>query len=257
MKLQDYQILNRRNWQDLADDYIEPAEKAWRSSNEYWGIWNTSEQDLQLLPEDLKGKKCIELGCGGGYVSAWLARRGAKAVGIDPTPNQLKTARRLETKYRLGIEFVEGFCEHLPFSDSSFDFAISEYGASVWADPYKWIPEAARVLNEGSQLIFMTDHPFSICCVPDDGNWNAPMSNKLLRPYIGIFKHQWKNLPCGVEFHLTHGEWFKLLLENNFVVERLLEVGAKPESKSRYAWADSEWARKWPAEEVWCVRLSS
>ena len=37
----------------------------------------------------------------------------------------------------------------------SFDLAISEYGAAIWADPYKWIPEAARLLRPGGQLIFL------------------------------------------------------------------------------------------------------
>ena len=37
----------------------------------------------------------------------------------------------------------------VPLPDASFDLAVSEYGASLWADPYKWIPEAARLLRPG------------------------------------------------------------------------------------------------------------
>jgi ubiquinone/menaquinone biosynthesis C-methylase UbiE len=254
MSLKDHQILNREAWQKLAEEYKEPAEKAWKTDDANWGIWQISESTLNLLPNDLKGMKCIEVGCGAGYVSSWMARRGAKVVGIDPTPNQLETARRLEKEHQLGVEFVEGFGETLPFPDSSFDFAISEYGASLWADPYEWIPEVARVLKQGSQLVFMTNHAFTICCVPDEENENVPISEQLQRPYLGLFKTQWKSPPHEIEFHLPHGDWIKLLRDNGFVIERLLELGASPESKSRYGWANVEWASKWPTEEVWCVR---
>lgn len=96
MTLKDYQILNREAWQKFAEEYKEPAEKAWESGDPHWGIWQLPEAKLELLPSDLKGKKCIEIGCGAGYVSSWMARRGAEVIGIDPTPNQLETARLLE-----------------------------------------------------------------------------------------------------------------------------------------------------------------
>ncbi len=86
-----------------------------------------------------------------------MARRDGQVVGIDPAANQLKTASRLEEQYQLGIEFVEGFCEALPFPGSFFDFAISEYGSSLWANPLRWIPEALRVLKTGGRLVLMTD----------------------------------------------------------------------------------------------------
>ena len=65
---------------------------------------------MQLLPTNLDGCRCIELGCGAGDVSSWMARRDGQDVGIDPAANQLKTASRFEEQYQLGIEFVEGFC---------------------------------------------------------------------------------------------------------------------------------------------------
>ena len=56
-----------------------------------------------MLPEDLEGKETIELGCGTGYVSAWLARRGARPTGTDNSEAQLATARELQERF--GIEF--------------------------------------------------------------------------------------------------------------------------------------------------------
>ncbi len=255
MELTDYQIKNRAAWQGFAQRYEAPAEIAWKTNEPHWGIWSIPETEVGLLPKDLTGKQCVEIGCGAGYVSSWMARRGAKVVGIDPTPNQLKTARRLEKQYQLGVEFVEGFGEELPFSDSSFDFAISEYGASLWANPYKWVPEAARVLRDGSPLVFMTNHALAICCEPDEENENQPLSEKLQRPYLGLFNQEWEFSSDEIEFHLPHGDWIDLLRENGFVIERLLELGAPANAQSRYGWADPEWASKWPTEEVWFARL--
>ena len=72
----------------------------------------------------------IELGCGTAYISAWLARRGARPVGIDITPAQLETARRMQGEFGLDFPLLEASAEDVPLPDESFDLAISEYGAS-------------------------------------------------------------------------------------------------------------------------------
>jgi ubiquinone/menaquinone biosynthesis C-methylase UbiE len=121
------------------------AEQSWAAEEVRWGIWELPESDLATLP-DVTGKDVIELGCGTAYFGAWLKKAGAaRVVGVDPTPAQLETARRCNEKFGLGLEFVEAFAEDVPLPDTSFDLAVSEYGASIWADPYKWIPEAARL----------------------------------------------------------------------------------------------------------------
>ena len=206
---------------------------------------------LDLLPSDLSGKRCLEIGCGTAYVSAWMARRGGDVFGIDPTPNQLATAIRLESEYLTGINLIEGFGEALPFPDSTFDFAISEYGAALWADPFQWLPEASRVLKQGSPLVIMTDHLLAF--VSADENEEVGQTKKLLRSHFDCHRMQWSETD-GIEFHLTHGEWIELFRQNDFEVQRLLELGAPENASSRYLFADSEWARNWPAEEVWVVK---
>lgn len=252
MPLSDHQRANRGAWQTFAERYVESGERGWASDAPDWGIWSIPEDEVRLLPEDLTGKRCIEIGCGAGYVSSWLARRGAQVVGVDPTPNQLATARRLEREHQLGVDLVEGFGEMLPFPDESFDFAISEYGAALWADPYRWIPEAARVLRAGAQLVFMTNHAFQIVCVPDDET--SVMSETMQRPYLGLYRTAWTDSSGEIEFHLPHGKWIDLLRENRFEIERLVELGAPEGATTPYAWASVEWAQSWPTEEVWCVR---
>src|SRR5262249_58373675 len=108
-----------------------------------------------VWPKARAGKAGIELGCGTAYVSAWLARRGVKVVGIDASPAQLATARRLQRHHRLEFPLIEADAERVPCRDASFDLAISEYGACLWADPDRWVAEAARGLRPGGGLIFL------------------------------------------------------------------------------------------------------
>ncbi|HEX7604645.1 MAG TPA: class I SAM-dependent methyltransferase, partial [Polyangiaceae bacterium] len=86
----------------------------WRAPEITWGNWAVPESELHALPDDLAGLDVAELGCGVAYFSAWLARRGARPVGVDPTPAQLETARRCQ--HETGIEFplVEAYGEAVP-----------------------------------------------------------------------------------------------------------------------------------------------
>jgi 2-polyprenyl-3-methyl-5-hydroxy-6-metoxy-1,4-benzoquinol methylase len=51
------------------------------------------ESQLHVFPDRIAGLDVIELGCVTGYVSAWLARRGGRPVGLDNSEAQLRTAR--------------------------------------------------------------------------------------------------------------------------------------------------------------------
>ena len=240
-------------WQKEAAKYAEYGEDAWVRDQPAWGIWEIPESEVGLLPADMSGLTCIELGCGTAYVSAWMCRRGADVVAIDPTPDQLATARRLQEKYQLDFVIEEGFAESVPYPDESFDFAISEYGAALWADPYRWIPEAARLLKPGGELVFLTNSALSVMCAPAFDS-DGPIRSELLRPYFGMHKTIWPDSPDGTEFHLTHGDWIDLLRANSFAIERLVELQAPPGATSNEAWADADWATQWPIEEVWVVR---
>ena len=74
----DHVPRNRAAWDRWAAEYAGPGLRNWAAAEPAWGIWNIAEAQAGVLPADLKGRDSIELGCGTGYVSAWLARRGAR-----------------------------------------------------------------------------------------------------------------------------------------------------------------------------------
>lgn len=248
-QLPEHVARNRRVWDRWAADYVASGERNWSSDEPDWGIWGIPEAELHLLP-DLAGADAIELGCGTAYVSAWLARRGARVVGIDSSPRQLETARRLQAEHGLAFPLLLGNAEAVPYPDASFDFAISEYGAAIWADPYRWIPEAARLLRPGGRLVFLANAYLLMLCSPDD---EAPATERLLRDQFGPSRFEWSD-DESVEFHLAHGEMLRLLRASGFEVEDLIEIQAPPGARTRFAYVTADWARRWPSEEVWKAR---
>ena len=245
---------NRAMWDEWATRYVTAGERAWASNAPDWGIWGVPENDVGMLPPDLAGRDAIELGCGTGYVASWLARRGARVTGIDNSARQLATARRLQREHAVSFPLVHGNAENLPCRDASVDFAISEYGACLWADPYLWVPEVARVLRPGGRLHFLVHSALLMLCMEEQDGVAA--SDRLLRPAFGMHRVEWPGDP-GVEFHLGHGDWIRLLHANGLVVEDLVELRPPADAATRYPFVTLEWARRWPGEEVWKLRRAA
>src|SRR5262249_3434215 len=163
----DYVAVNRDAWTKANAEYTDArAHDAWSQAEITWGTTRVPEAEVKALP-DVDGKDVVELGCGTAYFGAWLARRGAHVVGVDVTPAQLDTARRMEAEFALGLEFVQANAEATGLPGSSFDLVLSEFGASIWCDPAKWIPEAARLLRSDGRLVFMRNSTLAGLCAHD------------------------------------------------------------------------------------------
>ena len=246
----DHVRRNRTIWDAWAPDWLERGEHAWAKTEPCWGIHQIPESEVGLLERFSQGK-VIELGCGTGYVSAWLSRLGGYPIGVDNSLAQLSNAHQLQDRFGLSFPLVHADAECLPFLDESFDFAISEYGAAIWCDPYQWIPEAARVLRPGGRLVFLGNSTQVMLSVPDD---DGPATTLLQRPQFGMHRMEWDDDP-GVEFHLSHGDRIRLLRQSGFEVEELIELYPSSDSvESPHTYVTLDWARKWPAEEAWIAR---
>jgi len=195
---------NRELWTRTNAEYTDDqGRRAWAADEITWGIWGLPEAEVGALAGiELAGRDVVELGCGTAYLSAWLARRGARPVGVDVTPAQLETARRLQVEHGLEFPLVEA------------DAAETEL---------------------------------------DD---EEPALERLVHPQFGMYRFEWPG--GGVEYHLPHGEWIRLLRDNGFEVEALHELQAPPDAETHeyYGYVTADWGRKWPAEEIWRARKS-
>ncbi len=250
----DYVARNRERWTQSNREYTnDDALRSWEKDDITWGVFGAREDELDVLGA-VHGLDVVELGCGTAYFSAWLAKRGARPVGVDVTPAQLDTARRCMAATGIEFPLVQSRAEEVPLPDASFDVALSEHGASNWSDPYLWIPEASRLLRPGGRLVFMHGTPLAVLFYPDVGD----ALTELQRPYFGMHRFEWTP-DSGVEFQLTYGNWVDVLRRAGFEIERLVEIQA-PEGAARHVYYsdhDPEWARKWPAEEIWVARKTS
>lgn len=244
---------NRELWTQANAEYADAhALRAWAADDITWGVFNIPEQRLGVLG-DVGGLDVVELGCGTAYFSAWLARRGARPVGVDLTPAQLGTARRCQIQFGLSFPLLEADAGDVPLPSASFDLALSECGASLWCDPARWVPEAARLLRPGGRLVFHTTSVLVAMCLPEG---DAYAGQDLLRPQREVSR--WQSPGHGVEFHPGHGDWIRLLRAAGFTIGALHELYAPPDVSTHpyYKIATADWAQQWPVEELWVAHLA-
>jgi SAM-dependent methyltransferase len=247
----DHLTVNRDVWNADAPNYVPLAEQLWALETPEWGCWGAPEAALRLLPVDMTGMDAIELGCGTAYVSAWMARRGARVTGIDISPAQLATARRMAAAYRTDLTLIEGNAEATGLPDASFDFAISEYGAAIWCPPELWLAEAWRLLRPGGTCVFLGNHPLAIIATPYSG---APCEAVLHRPYRGFTGADWTQAeidPHGICFNLTFSGWLALFARLGFAVARYEELYIPDHVTETRAYVPADWGKRYPVEQVW------
>jgi SAM-dependent methyltransferase len=241
---------NRDLWTKTNAEYTDAhAARKWAQDEVTWGMWGAPESEIGVLG-DLSGLDVVELGCGTAYMSAVFAKQGARPVGVDITPAQLETARRMMAETGIEFPLVEADAGDTGLADASFDLVFSEYGASIWVDPERWIAEAARILRTGGRLIFMCGSPVSEYCYSEEDD---RVGETLVRPHSGLGRMEY---PEGVEFHLAHGDQIRTLRRHGFEVEDLIELLAPDSAVNHpyYGYVTAEWGRRWPAEEVWAAR---
>ena len=250
----DYLSINTDILNADAANWVDLARSRWNLETTQWGNWNNSEEGLNLFPSDMTAMDSIELGRGTGYVAYWMIRRGARVTAIDISAEQLLTARTFAAEHDAKITFIEGNAEATGLPDASFDFAISEYGASIWCPPDKWLREAWRLLRPAGRLVFLGNHPLSLICSPLDG---SPADRTLHRPYRSMWGADWTEVefePTGVCFNLTMSAWMDLFPDIGFHVARYQELYAPEWAMGTRAAIPADWAKSYPVEQVWHLK---
>jgi SAM-dependent methyltransferase len=132
-----YDILAERYSAQLGDELVyKPLDRAFLGA---------------LIEQHLAGTSFVDLGCGPGHVTAWLAAHGVAAVGIDMSPGMVAVAQREHPE----VEFRQGDLLSLPASDGEFGSAVAFYsiihlGADELVPAFS---ELRRVLVAGGRLL--------------------------------------------------------------------------------------------------------
>jgi SAM-dependent methyltransferase len=217
-----------------------------------WGTWGIPEDEVRALG-DVAGVRTLELGCGAAQFGLNLVKRGANAVGLDFSANQLDAARGNVVESGERFPLVRGSAEELPFADGSFDLVVCDHGATSFTDPHVTIPECARVLRAGGVLAFNIASPWVAVCWPDD---DSPPDRELHRPYFELGRSEIEDEGLTtVEWYLTYGDWIRLFRAAGFLAEDLIELRPAPGATTTYTtFTTLDWARDFPGEHIWKVR---
>jgi SAM-dependent methyltransferase len=244
--------LNRALWAVINERFTDAAaDDMWSRPDVVWGLFAVPERDLGILG-DVQDLDVVDLACGTGYFSAWLTRAGARTAAVDLSGEQLATARRLQGQRGPAFPLVQADGERVPLATGRFDLVVSEHGAAAWCDPERWLPEAARLLRPGGRLVFLTNSHLSALCVPAK---EGVAKERLMRGQREAYRVRWPG--GGIEFHPSHGDWMRLLRKAGFVVEAMHEFFAPTGGGDHpfYEIVSSDWASRWPAEELWVAAL--
>ena len=149
---------SRHYWDAIASTY--QRETVISCQDVHYGPLIPGDRDLGLLPAEVAGMRCLEVGCGAGQNSISLSRRGAQCTAVDISAVQLRAGLRLARKHHVHVGFVQADMQALPFcSRPIFDLVLSAYALPFAPDPARCIRAMAAVLRPGGALVLSTAHP--------------------------------------------------------------------------------------------------
>ncbi len=144
-------------WNAIADEYR--AITRIDAEDFHYGPLLAGEATLQLLPPLKPGMKTLELGCGEGQNSRWLARRGLECTAIDISEGQLAYAREDAAKEGLNIDFRRQQIEDFSAPEATYDLITSSHAFEFVEEPFELLKRVASWLKPGGWFVLSTVHP--------------------------------------------------------------------------------------------------
>lgn len=244
---------NEKWWDAYAHAYLAEHDVQLPIDVPTWSLWMLPEDELGALGT-YRGRDVVELGCGAAQFSIALARNGARCTALDISAEQLALGDRLLDRAeeldgeRPAVVLVQGDAEATKLPAESFDIAYSDYGASMFADPLRWVPEAARLLRPGGRLAFSSITPMLEVCWPLE---LGKASDRLVKDYFGLHRVEDR----AVYFNLEYGEWIRLFRRSGFDVLDMIETRPNDDVVATAYRSENQvaWARRWPAEMIWVL----
>lgn len=229
-----------KNWWNNASSYYQntfdiPVDDI------HYGPFCPTEKELKIIDIDnIKNKKVLELGCGGGQCSIFLSKNGAICSGIDISEKQIRYAIKLAEKNDVKIDYYVGSGESLSqFKDSEFDIVLSVFAMQYINDLDKCLGEVSRILKNDGRFIFSLDHPFYSVISPKtmriEGNYNHSGLNKTVKTSDIIKTSQWRkgNTQKFVFYFRKISDIYKSLVQSNLFVKEIKEPVS---SKGKNPW---------------------
>jgi SAM-dependent methyltransferase len=246
----EYEQKNRAFWDADSDAYQAIHATDLDRAPEAWGAWRIPESELGVLGLGrIAGLDVLEFGCGAAQWSSALAARGARIRGLDQSIVQLGHARRRIDDGAHSVPLVCASGEAAPFADASFDVVFCDHGALSFCDPNVAVPECARLLRDGGRLVFCLTTPLVYL------TYDAARDRQTRR-LLSRWDPEWRfdAVEGTIDFVWSAGAWIRVFRRHGFDVDDLIELVPPKGATTTYTdFVPYKWARRWPAEQIWCV----
>lgn len=234
-----------RYWDENADLWAEHVRKGWDAYREHFN----NPAFLKFIG-DLNGRRVLDAGCGEGYNTRILARRGTQVVGVDISQRLVELARQIEQKEPLGIRYdVASFSELSLFDNASFDAIVSFMALMDSPDYEGAIKEFHRVLRGKGELFFSITHP---CFLTKGFSWiRDEQGNAIKFTGSDYYTRQsslehWKfskgpipedTTPFAVpRFPRTLSDYLNTLTKVGFILKRIKEPRPSQQMCKKHPW---------------------
>ncbi|MAG47858.1 hypothetical protein CL617_04590 [archaeon] len=226
-------------WNEVSKSY--QIDSKIRTKSAHYGPYSPDEKKLKLLG-NVKGKKILEVGCGGGQCSIAFAKQGAKCTGLDLSKEQLKHAEELAKKEKVSVKFLKHDIQTLKgIKSKEYDIVFTAFALQYIPNLTKCFKEVHRVLKRNGLFVLSLDHPFFMVI--------DTKTNKIKRSYFKTGKIEeidvWPDSSKHkfVIYRRKISDIFNSLTEAKFFVEKIIE----PLSKNAKSW---KWEEIYPKELV-------
>jgi len=181
---------------------------------------------LELIG-DVRGKRVLDAGCGGGFYSLWLSEKGAKVLGIDSSEEMINIAKRKASRKKLDAKFLVGDVSNLKIEDGVFDLVLSTLVLMDEKELDKAVSELVKVTRNGGDIIVSVQHPILTA-----GDWERESGQKLFRKLDNYFVEKeleavWENerkeLIFFKYYHRSLQAYTQPFLERGCVLTHLIE----------------------------------
>jgi SAM-dependent methyltransferase len=219
-----------RYWNDNADAWAEQVRRGADVARE----WLNNPAFFDFIG-DVRGRQVLDVGCGEGYNTRLLARRGARVTGIDLSERMLALAQAVERDDPLGIQYARAsFSDLAMFPDASFDASVSFMALMDGPGFERAMRELFRVLRPGGMLAFSITHP---CFITKGAQWVRDaegvkikwMVSRYFDPAGWLERWRFTDAPPEIpeftvpRFDRTLSEYVNAIVGAGFVITRMEE----------------------------------
>ncbi|WP_052256530.1 bifunctional 2-polyprenyl-6-hydroxyphenol methylase/3-demethylubiquinol 3-O-methyltransferase UbiG [Salinicoccus sp. YB14-2] len=186
---------------------------------------------IKSLMPAIKGEYILDLGCGTGHFAKYCIDKGAsKVIGVDISKNMIH--RAMKDNEHNKIEYICMPIEELELPGQKFDLIISSLAIHYIENYSKLIARIRSLLKEGGELIFSTEHPI-VTARKESDNWVRDDEGNRLHWALDNYQEEGKRahnwyVDDVVIYHRTISTLMNTLLENGFIIDKVLEPQSIP-----------------------------